>query len=128
MSKPLQTIPSRYYTDPEYYRIEKGKIFYCTWQFACHETDIAEPGAYRPYRSPMKASWCCVITMAISVPSTMFVGIGRTGSWKDQEIVRGWSALIMRGPTILTVRLRRHAVQRKSLVSAAKIAIAGYHG
>ena len=47
MSKPLQTIPSRYYTDPEYYRIEKGKIFYCTWQFVCHETDIAEPGAYR---------------------------------------------------------------------------------
>ena len=47
MSKPLQTIPSRYYTDSEYYRIEKGKIFYCTWQFVCHETDMAETGAYQ---------------------------------------------------------------------------------
>ncbi len=47
MTSGLLTIPSRYYTDPDYYRIEKERILYRTWQFACHETDIAEPGAYQ---------------------------------------------------------------------------------
>lgn len=40
------TISSRYYTDPAYYEIEKEKILYRTWQFACHRTDIPGPGSF----------------------------------------------------------------------------------
>ena len=40
MNKPLQTIPSYYYTDPDYYRIDKEKILYRTWQFVGHVSDI----------------------------------------------------------------------------------------
>ena len=46
MNKPLQTIPSYYYTDPDYYRIDKEKILYRTWQFVGHVSDIPTPGGF----------------------------------------------------------------------------------
>ena len=41
-----QTIPSRYYSDPDYYDLKKERIFYRCWQFACHVTEIPEPGSF----------------------------------------------------------------------------------
>lgn len=40
------TLPSRYYTDPAIYELEKEKIFARSWVFLCHVSQVAEPGAY----------------------------------------------------------------------------------
>lgn len=34
------------YTDASVYAVEKSKIFYRTWQFACHGSQVAAPGDY----------------------------------------------------------------------------------
>ncbi len=47
MTTPQKTIPSYYYTDSDYYELEKERIFYRTWQFACHVTDIPEHGSFQ---------------------------------------------------------------------------------
>jgi phenylpropionate dioxygenase-like ring-hydroxylating dioxygenase large terminal subunit len=46
MTKPVLTIPTCYYTDPTFYELEKEKIFWRTWQFVCHTTDISEAGSF----------------------------------------------------------------------------------
>ena len=46
MATPTLTIASRFYTDPAYYALEKEKIFWRTWQFVCHLTDIGSVGQY----------------------------------------------------------------------------------
>jgi choline monooxygenase len=40
------TLPASYYTDPSVYEREKRTIFYRSWNFACHTSQVAEPGAY----------------------------------------------------------------------------------
>ncbi len=40
------TLPSSWYTDPAIWEAEKEKIFYRSWIFACHESQIANPGDY----------------------------------------------------------------------------------
>ncbi len=40
------TIPASYYIDPAIYEREKRSIFYRSWNFACHVTQVAEPGSY----------------------------------------------------------------------------------
>jgi len=40
------TLPSRYYTDPAVWEAEKEKIFYRSWIYVCHESQIAKPGDY----------------------------------------------------------------------------------
>ena len=46
MASPTLTIPSRYYTDPAFYQLEKERIFWRTWQFVCHTTDVQDAGAF----------------------------------------------------------------------------------
>ena len=41
------TAPVSWYTDPALWPVERQKIFAATWQFLCHESDLAQPGAYR---------------------------------------------------------------------------------
>src|SRR5262245_37024280 len=40
------TLPKSYYIDPEIYEREKDLIFARAWNFACHKSQVAEPGAY----------------------------------------------------------------------------------
>ncbi len=40
------TLPSRYYTDPEIFEREKKAIFYRTWQYLGHKSQVAQPGDY----------------------------------------------------------------------------------
>src|SRR5262245_59309450 len=40
------TLPARYYTSPEIYKQEAEAIFFHTWQYAGHATDLPEIGSY----------------------------------------------------------------------------------
>ncbi len=40
------TLPSRLYTDPSIYEIEKERIFYQSWQFVAHMSSFQKPGDY----------------------------------------------------------------------------------
>ncbi len=42
-------IPTERYTDPEFFALEIERIFHRTWLFAGHESEWAEPGAYRVF-------------------------------------------------------------------------------
>jgi len=39
-------LPSRYYLMPEVFEAEKERIFYRSWQFACHLETVRKPGDY----------------------------------------------------------------------------------
>jgi phenylpropionate dioxygenase-like ring-hydroxylating dioxygenase large terminal subunit len=41
------TLPANLYFDPEIFELEKEKIFYKSWNFVCHVSQLAAPGAYR---------------------------------------------------------------------------------
>jgi len=40
------TLPAHYYTDPSIYEREKQAIFYKSWAYACHRSQVAEPSSY----------------------------------------------------------------------------------
>jgi choline monooxygenase len=40
------TLPARWYTDPEVYEREKKAIFYKTWHYVGHTSQVAKPGDY----------------------------------------------------------------------------------
>jgi choline monooxygenase len=40
------TLPARFYFDPAIYELEKNAIFYKSWWYAGHKSQLAEPGAY----------------------------------------------------------------------------------
>lgn len=40
------TLPSGYYTDPAVYELEKEMIFYRTWQYICHVSEVPKSGDY----------------------------------------------------------------------------------
>ncbi len=40
-------LSGRAYTDPEVFKLEMEKIFYRTWIFVAHESEISEPGDYK---------------------------------------------------------------------------------
>jgi len=40
------TLPASWYTDPAVYRAEHEAIFYRTWIYQCHVSDVAKPGDY----------------------------------------------------------------------------------
>lgn len=39
-------LAARYYTDPAVFAAERERIFFRSWQFACHASEIARPGDY----------------------------------------------------------------------------------
>lgn len=43
---PLQGLAARYYTGPEVFERVRERLFYRTWQFACHVSRVPEPGDY----------------------------------------------------------------------------------
>ena len=46
MTAPIQSLAARYYTDPAVFRLETEGLLARTWQFGCHASELAEPGAY----------------------------------------------------------------------------------
>ena len=40
------TMPARLYHDPDVWQAEKDAIFYCSWVYAGHVSQVAEPGQY----------------------------------------------------------------------------------
>jgi phenylpropionate dioxygenase-like ring-hydroxylating dioxygenase large terminal subunit len=40
------TLPASWYYDPEIYDREKYAIFYKSWHYTCHASQVAEPGSY----------------------------------------------------------------------------------
>lgn len=42
----VRALEPRYYLDPACFEREKERIFFRTWQFACHESEVAAPGDY----------------------------------------------------------------------------------
>jgi phenylpropionate dioxygenase-like ring-hydroxylating dioxygenase large terminal subunit len=43
---PVRALAARYYTAPEVFDAVGDKLFYRSWQFACHASRVAEPGDY----------------------------------------------------------------------------------
>jgi phenylpropionate dioxygenase-like ring-hydroxylating dioxygenase large terminal subunit len=46
MTVPLKSLEARYYTDPAIFAVEQKGLLARTWQFACHSSDVADPGDY----------------------------------------------------------------------------------
>ena len=40
------SLPGQYYFDPDIYRAEQTAIFYRTWQYVCHTSELATTGSY----------------------------------------------------------------------------------
>ena len=43
----LPDIPLGRYTDPEFARLETDRLFGRSWLYACHDSQLPEPGSYR---------------------------------------------------------------------------------
>lgn len=41
-----RSLPAWVYSDPDFFRLEKHRIFMKTWQLVCHEADVPETGDY----------------------------------------------------------------------------------
>ena len=46
MTDPVRSLDARYYTDPQVFEVEQTRVFATTWQFGCHVSELANPGAY----------------------------------------------------------------------------------
>ena len=42
-------LSARYYVEPEYFEIDKEKVFYRSWQCVCHVSEVAEAGDYKTF-------------------------------------------------------------------------------
>ncbi len=49
---------ARYYTDPEVFEIEKRGLLSNTWQFACHASDVSNPGDYIAFEIAGDSLFC----------------------------------------------------------------------
>jgi phenylpropionate dioxygenase-like ring-hydroxylating dioxygenase large terminal subunit len=45
--EPELSLPGWIYRDPEYFAVEMERVIRPAWQIVCHESEIAEPGAWR---------------------------------------------------------------------------------
>ncbi|MBC6406441.1 MAG: aromatic ring-hydroxylating dioxygenase subunit alpha [Rhodospirillales bacterium] len=46
MNPPIRAMAPRHYLDPEVFQREREAVFYKTWQFAAHASQVASPGDY----------------------------------------------------------------------------------
>jgi phenylpropionate dioxygenase-like ring-hydroxylating dioxygenase large terminal subunit len=49
MPEPIRSLDARYYTDPKIFEVERHGLLSKTWQFACHSSEIPEPGCYAAF-------------------------------------------------------------------------------
>ena len=47
---PIRALAPRYYVDGDHHALEMDKVFSRTWQYACHEAEVAEKNAYKTFR------------------------------------------------------------------------------
>ncbi len=45
-ASPVTGLQARYFTDNEIFKRVKTRIYFKTWQFACHQSQVAKPGDY----------------------------------------------------------------------------------
>lgn len=48
-SPKYRSLPAWVYHDPDFFALEREKIFLPAWQLACHQSDIPEPGDYHTF-------------------------------------------------------------------------------
>lgn len=46
LAEPVRSLDARYYTDPSVFAAEKAGVLARTWQFACHASQLRDPGDY----------------------------------------------------------------------------------
>ena len=49
-AEPIRALAPRCYVDGDHHALEMDKVFARTWQYACHEAEVAERNAYRTFR------------------------------------------------------------------------------
>lgn len=49
MTEAIRSLDAHYYTDPKVFEIERKGVLAKTWQFACHSSDIPDPGCYAAF-------------------------------------------------------------------------------
>ena len=47
---PIRALAPRYYVDGDQHALEMAKVFARTWQYACHEAELAEKNTYKTFR------------------------------------------------------------------------------
>ena len=47
---PIRALAPRYYVDGDHHALEMDRVFARTWQYACHEAEVAERNTYRTFR------------------------------------------------------------------------------
>ncbi len=49
-ASPIRALAPRYYLDGDHYALEMDRVFARTWQYACHESEVAARNTYRTFR------------------------------------------------------------------------------
>ncbi len=55
---PVKSLEARYYTDPDVFAQEIQGLFARTWQFACHSSEVADPGDYVTFEIAGESLFC----------------------------------------------------------------------
>ena len=58
MTHPTQSLAARYYTDPQVFEVERTGLLSRTWQFACHASELANPGDYFAFELAGESLFC----------------------------------------------------------------------
>jgi len=58
MKEPVRALDARYYTDPASFEAEQAGLLAQTWQFACHESEVREPGDYQTFEIAGESLFC----------------------------------------------------------------------
>ena len=53
-----RSLAARYYTDPQVFEAERAGLLARTWQFACHASDIPNPGDYTTFEMAGESLFC----------------------------------------------------------------------
>ena len=55
---PTRSLAARYYTDPAVFEVEKAGLLSETWQFACHASQLRNPGDYVTFELADESLFC----------------------------------------------------------------------
>ena len=58
MSDPTLSLDARYYTDPAIFENERGGLLARTWQYACHVSQVENPGDYYAFEMNGESLFC----------------------------------------------------------------------
>ncbi len=72
---PSRSLAQKFYTDPDFYRLDLETIFYRDWLFAGHDCEIPRPAIISRCRLETIRSWSYVGSTGRYAPSTIPAGI-----------------------------------------------------